>query len=81
MSSFLILRILLPLSTTASSPREVLRFSLVTGMIEGFFLSLKFLIRRDFWQWEKWTNIFGGWPDLSRDFFGIFMVALAYPSR
>ena len=41
----------------------------MTGMIEGFFLGLKFLIPGFFWV-GKFGKYFFGSLDLSRDFFG-----------
>ena len=43
----------------------------VTGMIEGFFGGLKFLIAGFFWV-GKFGKYFFGWLDLSRDFLGVF---------
>ena len=42
----------------------------VTGMIEGFFLGLKFSIPGFFWV-RRFGKYFFGWLDLSRDFLGV----------
>ena len=41
----------------------------MTGMIEGFFLGLKFSISGFFWEGK--FGIFLGWLDLNRDFSGV----------
>ena len=41
----------------------------MTGMIEGFFLGLKFFIPGFFWV-GKFGKYFFGWLDLNRDCFG-----------
>ena len=51
---------------------------MINGDDRRIFLGLKFSIQGFFWVGKCGKYFFGGWLDLSRDFFGVLITDLGY---